>query len=33
MTLKSIEQYDDITHILIYANNTTNAAIIKDFID
>lgn len=25
MTLKSIELYNDITHILIYTNNTLNA--------
>ena len=33
MTLKSIEKYDDLTHVLIYTNSIENAKIVKDYID
>jgi len=33
MTLKSIEKYDDLTHILIYTNSIENAKIVKQYID
>ncbi len=32
MTLKAMEKYDDLTHILIYCNSTTNARIVNDYI-
>jgi len=33
MTLKSIEKYDDLTHVLIYTNSIKNAIIVKQYID
>jgi predicted helicase len=33
MALKSIEKYEDLTHILIYTNKTENAELVKKFID
>ena len=33
MSLKSIEAYSDLTHILIYTNKTENAELVKDYID
>jgi predicted helicase len=33
MALKSIEKYDDLTHLLIYTNKTENAELVKNFID
>ena len=33
MALKSIEKYDDLTHILIYTNKTENAELVKKYID
>jgi len=33
MTLKSIEKYDDLTHVLIYTNSIKNAIIVKKYID
>lgn len=33
MSLKSIEKYDDLTHILIYTNKTENSELVKKFID
>ena len=33
MTLKSIEKYDDLTHVLIYTNSIENAKIVKQYID
>ena len=33
MTLKSFEKYSDLTHILIYANSTTNAELINEYIN
>ena len=33
MTLKSIETYDDLTHVLIYTNSIENALIVKQYID
>jgi predicted helicase len=33
MSLKSIEKYNDLTHILIYTNKTENAELVKRYID
>lgn len=33
MALKTIEKYNDLTHILIYTNKTENAELVKKFID
>jgi predicted helicase len=33
MSLKSIEKYNDLTHILIYTNKTENAELVKKYID
>jgi len=33
MTLKSIEKYNDLTHIIIYTNKTKNAELVKFYID
>jgi predicted helicase len=33
MSLKSIEKYEDLTHILIYTNKTENAELVKEYID
>jgi predicted helicase len=33
MALKSIEKYDDLTHILIYTNTTSNAELVEKYID
>ena len=33
MALKSIEKYNDLTHILIYTNKTENAELVKKYID
>ena len=33
MSLKSIEEYKDLTHILIYTNKTENAELVKKYID
>jgi len=33
MSLKSIEKYSDLTHILIYTNKTENAELVKTYID
>jgi hypothetical protein len=33
MTLKSIEKYEDLTHVLIYTNSIKNALIVKQYID
>ena len=33
MALKSIEKYNDLTHILIYTNKTENAELVKRYID
>ena len=33
MTLKSIETYEDLTHVLIYTNSIKNAIIVKQYID
>ncbi len=33
MSLKSIEKYNDLTHILIYTNKTEHSELIKQFID
>jgi predicted helicase len=33
MGLKSIEKYDDLTHVLIYTNKTENSELIKKYID
>jgi predicted helicase len=33
MALKSIETYEDLTHLLIYTNKTENAELVKNFID
>lgn len=33
MSLKSIEKYNDLTHILIYTNKTINAELVKKYID
>ncbi len=32
MTLKSIEKYNDLTHMLIYCNSTKNACIVNEYI-
>lgn len=33
MSLKSIEKYHDLTHILIYTNKTENCELVKKYID
>ena len=33
MSLKSIEKYNDLTHILIYTNKTENSELVKKYID
>jgi hypothetical protein len=33
MALKSIEKYNDLTHILIYTNKTENSELVKKYID
>ena len=33
MSLKSIEKYDDLTHVLIYTNKTENSELVKKYID
>ena len=33
MSLKSIEKYDDLTHILIYTNKTDHSELVKKYID
>lgn len=33
MTLKSIEKYEDLSHVLIYTNSIKNALIVKQYID
>jgi predicted helicase len=33
MTLKSIEKYNDLTHLLIYTNESKNADLVKKYID
>ena len=33
MSLKSIEKYHDLTHILIYTNKTENCELVKEYID
>ncbi len=33
MTLKSIEKYDDLSHVLIYTNTTKNSELVKKYID
>jgi len=33
MTLKAIEKYNNLSHILIYTNSTSNAELVKNYID